>query len=59
MTVKKCDSCGSETAKTYKYEVGKSWKYTDLCVNCVQDWVLRNQKKLTEATNDSRKVIFG
>ena len=58
-----CDTCGSEHAKTYQYGVdgyfnldssGKlAYKYIDLCINCVQDWVLKHQKKLSEATNES------
>lgn len=73
MTVKKCDMCSSENARTYRYSVGKeadpsgngyntNWEYIDLCINCVQDWVLKNQKKLTEVSNgqsSGRKVIFG
>ena len=70
MTKKVCDSCGADNARTYRYSVGKEmdpsgngynidWKYIDLCINCVQDWVLKNQKKLTEATDGGKKVLFG
>lgn len=64
MIVKKCDTCGSENARTYKYDVLRSIRYVDLCINCVQDWVLKNQKKLSEVTNgpessSGKKVIFG
>jgi hypothetical protein len=69
-----CDTCGSENARTYRYSIGKdtdpsgngyntNWKYIDLCLNCVQDWVLKNQKKLSEVTNETnssnKKVIHG
>lgn len=56
MRVTKCDTCGSEHARTYQYDNGKR---IDLCVNCVQEWVLKNQKKLTEATDGGKKIIFG
>lgn len=65
MTLKRCDSCGADNAKTYKYETPpfRAIFYIDLCVNCVQDWVLKNQKKLSEVTDgqqsSGRKVIFG
>jgi hypothetical protein len=61
-----CDTCGSENARTYRYEVfpTRGFFFVDLCINCVQDWVLKNQKKLSEVTNGSepsggKKVIHG
>lgn len=59
-----CDTCGSENAKSYLYDVERTTKYVDLCMNCVQDWVLKHQKKLSEVVNgpDSKggkRVLFG
>lgn len=56
-----CDSCSSEHAKSFKYEVNRSWMFIDLCVNCVQDFVLKNQIKLTEVTGNqsNKRVIHG
>lgn len=58
-----CDYCGSDNARSYKYDVLRSIKFIDLCVNCVQDWVLKNQNKLTEVTDtlseSAKKIIHG
>ena len=58
-----CDSCGSEGARSYQYKKGNRTAYTDLCMNCVQDFVLKNQTKLSEVTDSngpsSKKVIHG
>lgn len=60
-----CDNCGSENAKTYKYQPDSlrksSWVQTDLCVNCLQDFVLKNQVKLTEVgeQNSGKRIIHG
>jgi len=69
-----CDKCGVDNAKTYKYPIGEdpdpsgngyntNWKYTDLCLNCVQDWVILHLKKLTEVSGNigtsTKKVIYG
>ena len=58
-----CDSCSSENARSYQYKKGKSTAYTDLCMNCVQDFVLKHQTKLMEVTDSSgptgKRVIHG
>jgi len=62
-----CDNCGSENAKTYKYQPDSlhksNWVQTDLCVNCLQEFVLKNQVKLTEVQDDNRsnrkRIIHG
>jgi hypothetical protein len=60
-----CDNCGSENSKSYKYEVSptRAIFFKDLCVNCLQDFVLKNQVKLTEIQNNGgvigRKIIHG
>ena len=64
MKVTKCDSCGADNARSYKYlpNGGRKHAYTDLCVNCVQDFVLKNQTKLTEVQDSigpAKKVIHG
>jgi len=63
MTILKCDTCGSENARKYQYDKGRSIAYIDLCVSCVQDWVLKHQKKLSEVSSgqqsSGKKVIFG
>lgn len=62
MKVTKCDTCGSEHGRTYKYNVLRNIKYIDLCINCVQDWVLKNQTKLSEVVDGNtsgKNVIHG
>jgi hypothetical protein len=60
-----CDSCGSENAKSYKYEVfpTRAIYFKDFCVNCLQEFVLKNQVKLTEVQEDNRstkkRIIHG
>lgn len=58
-----CDSCGKENVGSFKYKRnGSSWIYIDLCVNCVQDFVLKNQIKLHESTDsisDKKRIING
>ena len=48
-----CDTCGSDKAKTYKYAKGAQSFTTDLCMDCVQDFVLKNQTRLYEATDSA------
>ena len=54
-----CDTCNKDGAKSFAYVVGKSidpsgngykpdYEYIDLCFNCVQEFVLKYQKKLIE-----------
>lgn len=60
-----CDNCGSENAKSYKYEVfpTKAIHFKDLCVSCLQDFVLKNQVKLTEVSDgnnsNGKRVLHG
>jgi hypothetical protein len=56
-----CDTCGSENAKTYEHDRGRGKAHIDLCVNCVQEWVLKHQKKLSEVSNETNKksIIHG
>lgn len=55
--------CSSDNARTYKYLAGNiDCKYTDLCINCVQEFVLKNQTKLTEVSDrieTSKRIIHG
>lgn len=60
-----CDNCGSDNARSYKYEVPptRGICFKDLCVNCLQDFVLKNHVKLTEihdgGDGNNKKVIHG
>lgn len=58
-----CDNCGSENARSYQYKNNRTTSYTDLCVNCIQDWVLKHQTKLTEVIDSTpspvRRIIHG
>jgi transposase-like protein len=61
-----CDTCGSDNARTYKYNVLRSIRFVDLCNNCISDWVLKHQTKLSEVKNGNesdsvggKKVLFG
>lgn len=59
-----CDNCGSENAKSYSQVFPpKPSSIKDLCVNCLQDFVLKNQVKLTEVSDDNRsggkRVLHG
>jgi len=73
MKVTKCDTCKKDDAKTYQYTTGKhmdpsgngyelDFKYIDLCLNCLQDFVLKHQIKLTEVSGTSsnnKGIIYG
>ena len=54
-----CDNCGVENARSYKYQADSMrkshWTTTDLCVNCLQDFVLKNQVKLIEVQDGGSK----
>ena len=59
-----CDSCGSDKATSFKYLKEGSYKSIDLCMNCVQDFVLKNQTKLLETVDTPmgeavKRVIHG
>jgi len=57
-----CDNCGSEHSRSYKYQKNESWLYKDLCVSCLQDFVLKNQVKLTEVQEGgttNKRIIHG
>ncbi len=58
-----CDSCNSENARSYQYKKGRTSVYTDLCMNCVQDFVLKHQTKLSEVVDSTgpsgKKVLHG
>jgi hypothetical protein len=58
-----CDECGSENAKTYEYEgcPTRTIYLKDLCVSCLQDFVLKNKVKLTEVgeQNSGKRIIHG
>jgi hypothetical protein len=57
-----CDNCSDERAQSYKYQKNGSWLYKDLCVNCLQEFVLLNQVKLVEVHdvgNVNKRIIHG
>lgn len=57
-----CDNCGSEHSSSYKYQKNGSWLYKDLCVSCLQDFVLKNQVKLVEVHDNgkvSKRILHG
>lgn len=60
-----CDNCGSENAKSYSYEhfPTRAIYYKDLCVNCLQEFVLKNQVKLREVQrydeSQQKRIIHG
>lgn len=58
-----CDVCNSLNARSYQYKKGRTVSYTDLCVNCVQDFVLKHQTKLSEvadvAGTSGKRIIHG
>lgn len=68
MEVTKCDRCRCKGARSFRYEANKNikncgpvWKYTDLCLNCMQDFVREQNIRLEEvvASPKSKKLILG
>ncbi len=65
MKIIKCDTCKTESAKSYKYKRGDSTVFVDLCISCVQDFAINNQIKLTEVRDKNnadpsvKKIIHG
>lgn len=56
-----CDSCRSENARSYFYIKLDEYHFKDFCVNCLQEFVLKNQVKLAEVegNNKGKRVIHG
>lgn len=57
-----CDKCG-KSGKTFKYNKNGMPGKIDLCVNCLQDFVLTHKVKLEEVTDDgstsNKGIIHG
>jgi hypothetical protein len=57
-----CDKCSAENSRTYKYMKDNKWLFVDLCVDCVQNFVLKNQIKLAEVIDtveESKRILHG
>lgn len=60
----KCDKCGSDNAKSFTYKMSGCMDDIDLCMDCLQDFVLLHKVKLTEISNtappqSSKNILFG
>ena len=69
----KCDRCKCEGARSFKYSIdsemdpsgngyNSKWNFIDLCLNCMQEFVLEKKVRLTEISNNtppSKRLLYG
>lgn len=65
MKTVKCDKCNCENARSYKYFTKMTEEnQIDLCIGCLQEFVIQTKYKLSEMTNTninqpSKQIIHG